>query len=85
MIELGDRIECFHVHDNNGVEDQHMPPYTGKLDWDRFVEGLKAIGFNKTLSFETYNILTYIDPALAPSILRFIADCGRRFAQRAAE
>ena len=85
MIELGDRIECFHVHDNNGVEDQHMPPYTGKLDWDRFVEGLKAIGFNKTLSFETYNILTYIDPALTPSVLRFIADCGRRFAQRAAE
>ena len=85
MIQLSDRIECFHVHDNNGVEDQHMPPYTGKLDWDRFVEGLKAIGFAKTLSFETYNILTFIDPALTPSILRFIADCGRRFAQRAAE
>ena len=57
-----------------------MPPYTGKQDWDRFVEGLKAIGFRKTLSFETYNILTYIDPALTPSILRFIADCGHRFA-----
>ena len=85
MIQLGDRIECFHVHDNNGVEDQHMPPYTGKFDWDRFVAGLKAIGFNKTVSFETYNILTFIDPALAPSILRFIADCGRRFAERAAE
>jgi len=85
MIQLGDRIECFHVHDNDGEGDLHMPPYTGKLDWDRFVEGLKAIGFNKTLSFETFNILNFIDPALAPSILRFIADCGRRFAQRAAE
>ena len=85
MVQLGDRIECFHVHDNNGAEDQHMPPYTGKLDWDRFVEGLKAIGFNKTLSFETYNILTFIDPDLSLSILRFIADCGRRFASRAAE
>jgi len=85
IIELGDRIECFHVHDNNGAEDQHMPPYTGKLDWDRMVEGLKAIGFNKTLSFETYNILTYIDHELVVSILRFIADCGHRFAQRAAE
>lgn len=85
MIQLGDRIECFHVHDNNGVEDQHMPPYTGKLDWDRFVEGLKAIGFDKTLSFETYNILVTLDHELVPSILRFIADCGRRFAERAAE
>ncbi|MBR6570854.1 MAG: sugar phosphate isomerase/epimerase [Clostridia bacterium] len=85
MIQLGDRIECFHVHDNNSVEDQHLPPYFGKLDWVRFVEGLKAIGFNKTLSFETYNILTYIDLKLAPTILRYIADCGRCFAQRAGE
>lgn len=85
IIELGDRVECFHVHDNNGVEDQHMPPYTGKLDWDRFVEGVKAIGFDKTMSFETFFIWTYIDPQLGSSMLRFIADCGRRFAQRTAE
>lgn len=85
MIQLGDRIECFHVHDNDGEVDLHMPPYTGKLDWNRFVEGLKAIGFDKTLSFETFNILNFIDPKLVPSILRFIADCGHRFAERAAE
>lgn len=85
MVQLGDRIECFHVHDNNAVEDQHMPPYTGKQDWDRFVEGLKAIGFHKTLSFETYAIHINLDPKLSPSILRFILDCGHRFAERAAE
>jgi len=85
MIKLGDRIECFHVHDNNASEDQHMPPYTGKLDWDRFVEGLKAINFQKTMCFETFYIWTYIDPKLGISILRYIADCGRRFAERAAE
>lgn len=85
MIQLGDRIECFHVHDNDGVQDSHMPPYTGLLDWNRFVEGLKAIGFHKTLSFETYHILTYIDPMLIPSALRYIADCGRCFDRRASE
>ncbi len=85
MIKLGDRIECFHVHDNNGNDDQHMPPYTGKMDWNRFVEGLKAIGFDKTMCFETYFIWTYIDPKAGCSFLRFIADCGRRFAELAAE
>lgn len=85
IIQLGDRIECFHVHDNNGVEDQHMPPYTGKMDWNRFVEGLKAIGFDKTMCFETYYYWTYIDPKAGCSFLRFIADCGRRFAELAAE
>ena len=85
MMQLGDRIECFHVHDNNGTEDQHMPPYTGKMDWNRFVDGLKAIGYDKTMCFETYFIWTYIDPKAGCSFLRYIADCGRRFAERAAE
>ena len=85
IVQLGDRIECFHVHDNNGAEDQHMPPYTGKLDWNRFVEALKAIGFDKTMCFETYYIWTYIDPKAGCSFLRYIADCGRRFAELAAE
>jgi len=85
MVQLGGRIECFHVHDNNGVEDQHMPPYTGKMDWNRFVEGLRAIGFDKTMCFETYYIWTYIDPKAGCSFLRYIADCGRRFAELAAE
>ena len=49
------------------------------------VEGLKAIGFNKTMCFETFRIHQLMDPALSPSINRYIADCGRRFAQRAAE
>lgn len=82
MITLGDRIECFHVHDNDGRDDLHMPPYTGVLDWERFMEGLQAIGFNKTLCFETFRIHQLMDPALSPSINRYIHDCGRRFAQQ---
>lgn len=82
ITELGDRIECFHVHDNDGRDDLHMPPYTGVLDWERFMEGLQAIGFNKTLCFETFRIHQLMDPALSPSINRYIHDCGRRFAQQ---
>ena len=85
MIALGNRIKAFHVHDNNGVNDQHLAPYMGIMNWDRFVEGLKAIKFDRTMSFETYNIFNVVDPELCPDMLRFIAKTGRMFARKAAE
>lgn len=85
MVQLGDRIEAFHVHDNNGVNDQHLAPYMGVLDWNRFVEGLRAIRYDKTLSFETFNIWNTIDKELCPEHMRLIAQAGRMFARRAAE
>lgn len=83
MVQLGDRIEAFHVHDNDGVADQHLAPYMGVLDWKRFAEGLKAIGWHKNLSFETFNIWNRVDPEIAPDFLRAIADTGRMFARKA--
>ncbi len=32
MLTLGDRINCFHVHDNDGGHDNHQAPYTGKAE-----------------------------------------------------
>ena len=83
LVKLGDRISAFHVHDNNGINDQHLAPYMGILDWDRFVKGLSEIPFNATMSFETFNIWNTVDNELAPEIMRFIHSCGRMFARRA--
>lgn len=83
LIKLGDRISAFHIHDNDGKNDQHLAPYMGVLDWNRFCEGLKAIRYQKTLSFETFNVWNQVDGAVMDSMMRFIADCGRMFARRA--
>ena len=83
MTILGGRIECFHVHDNNGIEDQHLAPYMGVQDWNRFIEGLAAIRFEKTLSFETFNVWNRVDEALCPEMLAFIEKAGRMFDRRA--
>ncbi len=82
---MGERIECFHVHDNSGLTDQHLAPYMGVLDWDSFIDGLRAIRFNKTLCFETGAIWRVVARALCPDLMKFIARTGRRFAQRVAE
>ncbi len=85
MVELGSRIKAFHVHDNDGKNDLHMPPYTGILDWNNFIEGLRLLRFNTTLSFETFAMWRTFDLEIAPHMLRAIAETGRVFARRASE
>ena len=85
MVQVGDRIEAFHVHDNNGLDDQHLAPYMGVLDWERFIEGLRAIGYDKTMSFETFNVFNVMHPEVACEMLRVIEKTGRMFARREAE
>ena len=84
MNVLGDRIFAFHFHDNDGVYDLHLAPYMGILDWDRFVGGLRDIGFDSTMCFETFNVFNRVDSEIYPDVLRVIARTGRMFAERAA-
>lgn len=85
ILKLGDRIEALHVHDNNGEDDQHLAPYMGTLDWNRFTEGLREIGYQKPLSFETFNTMNVFDRELTPDVLSLIAKTGRMFARRIGE
>jgi sugar phosphate isomerase/epimerase len=79
---LGGRLEALHIHDNNGVADQHLFPYMGIVDWDRFCKGLKDIGYKGVLSFETYNGLNAFDKALKVPCLELLAATGRLFASK---
>ncbi len=83
--KIGHRIETLHIHDNDGWDDQHLAPYMGRLDWNRFIKGLKEIGYSHTLSFETFNAISVFDPELAPNVLSLIAATGKMFARRISE
>lgn len=54
---LGKHIKCLHIHDNNGESDQHMYPFSGTLDMDSFVAGLKKIGYDGYFTLEAPNFL----------------------------
>lgn len=85
VTRLGDRICAFHLHDNNGWDDQHLAPYMGILDWNRFCDGVRKIGYDKTLSFETFNVWNRMDPSVSDEMMRYIAACGRCFAKKISE
>ncbi|MBQ7565842.1 MAG: sugar phosphate isomerase/epimerase [Oscillospiraceae bacterium] len=82
---IGSRLKALHIHDNDGNRDQHLAPYMGVLQWDRFVEGVAATDYAGALSFETNGVWKQFDPELLPTILRYIAEAGRLFARRIEE
>lgn len=47
-------LGTLHVHDNDGTRDAHQLPGQGNIDFSAFAAALSEIGFDKTLSFETY-------------------------------
>lgn len=81
---VGKRIKCLHVHDNDGLSDQHKAPYTGTFKWNWFCDCLKNIGYSGALSFETFNQtrLQNIDRAMVEPWLKLIYEAGRTFATK---
>lgn len=84
------RLKVLHIHDNDGIGDLHQIPYTfakvrenaTSTDWNGFISGLKAIKFDKVLSFETAPVLTAFPDELKDDALGMIARIGRYFADK---
>ncbi len=87
IVTLGDRLKVLHIHDNDGIGDLHQIPYTftktrenkPSTDWDGFIRGLKTIGYNGVLSFETAPVLNSFPSKMKVDVLEFIAKVGLCF------
>lgn len=78
---LGKRIKCLHLHDNNGIDDKHLAPFTGDFPWLRFLGALKDVGYDGNLNFETFAqvIPSRLPAPLVDEFLRHICAIGQYF------
>lgn len=81
---IGHRLKVLHVHDNDGITDQHKAPYTGTVVWQDFCDELRKIGYRGDISFETFNqtSLTVIDRELLEPWLLLISGIGKVFREK---
>lgn len=87
---LGNRLKVLHIHDNDGISDLHQIPYTftktrenmASTDWDGFIRGLRNIGFDKVLSFETAPVLSSFPKELNKDALELISRIGKYFVKK---
>lgn len=49
---LGSLIEVLHLHDNNGMRDEHKIPCTGIINWSSVIEALDDIGYSGYYNLE---------------------------------
>ena len=50
--KYADKLVCVHLHDNNGLCDQHLVPFAGNIDWRRLAGDLKRVGYAGPLTSE---------------------------------
>lgn len=55
LAEYGSRLAALHLHDNDGTDDAHMLPFTGKVDWMRVKRRLTECDYQGAIALETLN------------------------------
>ena len=85
ITALGSRVRALHLQDNCGHLDDHLIPYTGKLDWEGAVRALAEIGYAGDLNFETMKGLDRFPPELTASALSLQAQVGQYLRARILE
>jgi sugar phosphate isomerase/epimerase len=71
--KLGDRLVLLHVHDNLGYNDDHTAPFTGVVNWNRFIKGLRSIGYRGNINMETGGFVRKFPAELATDAMRILA------------
>jgi sugar phosphate isomerase/epimerase len=85
---VGKRLKIFHLHENDGVGDLHQMPFSfGNspecgTDWDAFADALRDVGFDGTLSFETYPCMNSFPRGTEDEVLRTIHSIGEYLKDR---
>ena len=46
------KVSCLHLHDNDGINDQHRPVYCGVINWDDVFDALEEVRFNGVYNLE---------------------------------
>lgn len=84
---IGERLTVLHIHENDGANDSHMIPFTQReqtgmrpaINWSEFVRGLKEIGYEGPLSFETVLGEKAWPEEIREEGFRFISAVGKYF------
>jgi len=54
LEKYGNRLSVLHLHDNNGSDDQHLFPFDGNVDWEKFSSLISSTAYTGPLNFEIH-------------------------------
>lgn len=72
-----DRLGALHIHDNNGIADQHTIPFNGTTNWDEVCRALAEIDYQGNFTLETDGYESKQPDELIPSCYALIEKTAR--------
>ena len=70
-------LKALHVHDNDYIDDKHILPYTGELNWEAIMNSLKKAEYTGDLTFEIIKYLDKFPDELFSEVMKFAALVGK--------
>ena len=55
LVEFSDKLISIHLHDNNGLEDEHKLPFDGTINWNDIMRNIKKSNYAGALCLEVVN------------------------------
>lgn len=52
LKQYGDRLFALHLHDNDGIDDLHMIPFDGNIEWNKIKNQIDTLCYNGAISLE---------------------------------
>lgn len=89
--QIGSRLKILHMHENDAIGDLHQMPYTfgakpdDGVDWKDFCKALREVGFDGTLSFETFPCVNSFPRGAREEVLRTIRTIGEDMVENIAQ
>ena len=72
---IGKRLKVIHINDNNAIDDDHVPPFCGTVDWRDAMKGLKLSGYAGPFNYEINT--SRIPQALRKAFAGYLVECAK--------
>ncbi len=76
---LGKKVECIHLHDVDGVHDNHQVPFTQKVNYADVIDALKEIDYQGDITLEVAYAPKKAPNELLVPLAKYLAEIANYF------
>ncbi|MBQ2847160.1 MAG: sugar phosphate isomerase/epimerase [Clostridia bacterium] len=80
--DMGSRLGCLHIHDNDNIHDTHTLPYLSKMDWDSILKALADIDYAGNFTYEADGFLRMFPDSMLVECEKFMCGIGREMIKK---
>jgi L-ribulose-5-phosphate 3-epimerase len=77
LEKIGSRLNATHVNDNFGIDDAHLLPFSGNIDWHPIMKVLKKINYDGDFTYETHGAVDHMPAAFRIEVIKLSYKIGK--------